>query len=359
MRKFNLLGICLLTLSLIIFFPVSAFAQLKPPCKCSYEAANTWNNNIPPRLEWNENFGYCGEVSLISAGLYYGQYASQYTVRAIASQNTPQYKAKSQLLLGVNDLYAAEQMHLSAIGWDTSDEKNTPQFLSWVKKNVLKGYPVAIGVYTNEYLFYGKTNPKAGDPDYDHIVPVIGIGSNHTLQHSDTYYRDDIIYFSDNGLWGKRKNPPFRFSYPFGIFQANRKQANAKNGSIYSLPNTARNYGIAIKGVLDINGDTLPVRVDTNLNYEIPEIENGSNTPPDPMPLLLTITVSNLEPGVLYNLYRYNDFDLVPNSNFNGLATHANQGWQFQIQSGTTYVMTENIQSNEIAVYRAVKATAP
>ena len=40
--------------------------------------------DISPRLQWNENNGYCGEVSLISAGLYYGQYLSQYDARSLA-----------------------------------------------------------------------------------------------------------------------------------------------------------------------------------------------------------------------------------------------------------------------------------
>jgi hypothetical protein len=40
------------------------------------------SNDIPPRLQWNHNAGYCGEVSLISAGLYYGQYISQYDARS-------------------------------------------------------------------------------------------------------------------------------------------------------------------------------------------------------------------------------------------------------------------------------------
>ena len=44
-----------------------------------------YENDIPPRLQWNSNDVYCGEVSMISAGLYYGQYLSQYDVRAIAS----------------------------------------------------------------------------------------------------------------------------------------------------------------------------------------------------------------------------------------------------------------------------------
>ena len=34
-------------------------------------------NAIPARVQWNENNGYCGATSIISAGLYYGQYVSQ------------------------------------------------------------------------------------------------------------------------------------------------------------------------------------------------------------------------------------------------------------------------------------------
>ncbi len=44
---------------------------------------------------------------MISAGLYYGQYVSQYTARAVASDDTPQYRRRSQLLLGGNDRHAA------------------------------------------------------------------------------------------------------------------------------------------------------------------------------------------------------------------------------------------------------------
>jgi len=43
-------------------------------------------------FQWDANYGYCGEVSLISAGLYYGQYISQYDARALASPNVPQIK---------------------------------------------------------------------------------------------------------------------------------------------------------------------------------------------------------------------------------------------------------------------------
>lgn len=352
-------------ISSLSYFALALLIALLPasgstlcPCKQNQIDNHLKKNNIPPRIQWNENFGYCGETSLISAGLYYGQYISQYEARAIASKNKPQNKEGSQLLLGVNDAKAASLMHLNAIEWDTAAEKSTDQFLAWVKQNVVKGYPVAIGVYTNEYLFYQNTKPNAGDPDYDHIVPVFGVDSNRLITDPN-YYAFDTIYFSDNGLWGDPSNPPFIFSYPFGSFQASRKQANAKNGPVYSLANDGSNYGIAITGVKDLNGDTLPVRVDTNFNAELPSIKNGTSKRPAPMLLELAITISKLEPFVEYHLYRYNNLKDVPDSDFNAHGDQAYAKWKILIDSGSTFAMTDNIMSNEVAVYRAVRADAP
>jgi hypothetical protein len=342
----------LLSFFLLARLTLSACCSSTP----ALQVSETYQNNIPARLQWNENAGYCGEVSLISAGLYYGQYLSQYDARAIATQNAPQNKG--QLLLGKNDTFAASQMHLNAIEWDTESEQNTDAFLVWIKQNVVKGYPVAIGVYTNEYLFYGKTDPDAGDSEYDHIVPVTGIRSSHDL-NDPSYFGDDVLYFSDNGLWGNSSNPPYHFHASFDGFQASRKEANAKNSPVYSLSDNASNYGIAITGIIDLNHDTVPVRIDTNFNYEKPDIQNKSSTRPDPMQLILTITVSNLEPGIAYNLYRYDTLASVPHSDFNAHAHDASACLPIQITSGTTYTMTEQIQSDETVIYRAVKASAP
>lgn len=351
------------TIAFCLILPICILSLLAPTrveAKRSsklLESTCTIKNDIPPRLQWNGNFGYCGEVSLISAGLYYGQYISQYDARSIASPSIPQNKSKSQLMLGRNANDAASQMCLNAIEWDTIAEQSTDQFLAWVKTNVVKGYPVAIGIYTNEYLFYGKTNPNAGDVDFDHIVPVTGIGSNHSLKDPN-YYGDDVIYFSDNGLWGDSAKPQFNFAFSFDAFQASRTQANAKKGAIYSLSNNGSNYGITITGVKDLNGDTLPVRVDTNVNYEKPEIKDGSIIRPAPMPLTLTITVSELKPNVLYYLYRYSNFGSVPDSKFNAQADKAAEKRKIKINSGNTYVMTQEINSDDVAIYRAVKASA-
>ncbi|MBI2810170.1 MAG: hypothetical protein HYX67_05000 [Candidatus Melainabacteria bacterium] len=308
---------------------------------------------MPPRYQWDNNSGYCGEVSLISAGLYYGQYNSQYDARTYAINKTPQNKG--QLLLGKNDTTAAAKMHLKTTEYSG---QTTQEFLAWVKQNVVKGYPVAIGIYTNEYIFYSDTNPDAGDPEYDHIVPVKGIVSNHPISDPN-YYPDDILYFNDNGLYGDPSNPQYTFRYTFQEFQATREQANAPTGNIYSVRDDGPNYGIAITGIMDLNNDTLPVQLATDVNFENPQIKDGTNTRPTPMTINLTVTVSNLEPNVPYVLYRYNQMASVPNSQFNAQASAAYEKWPFQISSGTTYTLTEKIQSDEVAVYRCVKATAP
>jgi hypothetical protein len=322
----------------------------------SYSAANP----IPPRLQWNANNGYCGEVVFISAGLYYGQYVSQYDARALASNGIPQYKAGAQLLIGVNDTVAATRMHLTYAAWNTKAETSTDAFLTWVKGEVLAGYPVAMGVYTNENAFYGKTNPSAGDPAYDHIVSVTGVASHAPLTQPPAYHANDAVTFSDNGLWTGTSNgrPPYLFRYPLGPFQATRKQANAQTAGIYSIASDARNYGIAITGIADGDHETVPVRVAPNRNYESPKMINGSNARPAPMQLVLTVTVSGLEPGRKYNLYRYNAMANVPDSAFNANAPKAFRKWAI-VASATNYVVTEHIQSSDEVIYRAVPAAAP
>jgi hypothetical protein len=316
-------------------------------------------NDLPPRYQWNSNYGYCGEVSMISAGLYYGQYLSQYDARTLDGSGLPQNRYRSQLLVGVNAATAAANMHLSAVPSDARTGNNSEQFLAWVKSYVVVGDPAIIGIYMNQYLFYGDKNPNAGS-DYDHIVPVIGISSNHPLTDTQ-YYGTDVITFNDNGEWTGTPNgqPKYVFSYEFGPFQKTRQQANSPTGTIYSLPDKTTDYGIAITGIIDEDHETVPVRVATNVNYERPAIKNGSNTRPTPMPLTLTITVSGLNPGTTYNLYRYDSMANVPNTAFNAHASQAYEHWTITISSGSTYTMSENIMSDDVAAYRAVPASAP
>ena len=315
-------------------------------------------NPIPPRLHWDANFGYCGEVSFISAGLYYGQYISQYDARALASPGVPQNQKDSQLLLGKNVVGVAAAMHLNAVRWDTWTEISTPQFLAWVKDNVAQGYPVAMGIYMNYYRFYGARKPDVGDPLYDHIVPVFAVSSDQSLP-SDVYDARDTLSFNDNGEWEQQGVYTYQFTYRMGPFPKSRRAANAPDGAIYSISNSGRNFGVAFTGVVDTDHDTVPVRVATSVNHEKPAIANGSSVRPPPTPLTLTITVSGLTPGVVYKLYRYDSFSMTPNDHFNANAGNAAETWTVDIAAGSTYTISEAIMSDDEAIYRAVPASAP
>jgi hypothetical protein len=308
------------------------------------------------------DYAYCGETSIISAGLYYGQYLSQYDARSIANPGVPQYLRSSQLLLTQNAARAAKRMHLLALTWNSAD-RSSADFLAWVKRNVMQGYPVAIGVYTNEYYFYGKGNPNAGDPSYDHIVPVVSVST-------------DSLTFSDNGLNDPSTGPigphpghwrplnKYLYTYTFAAFPKTRQQANGPNSPPYSLalagarPAPA-DYGIAIAGVIDPKDETMPVRVATSKYYEWPPIKDGSNVRPRPESLMLTVTVSRLTPDTTYNLYRYDSFGSVPDSDFNHHASQASAHWTIRIKSGHTYTLMQGIESDQSAIYRAVPAAGP
>jgi hypothetical protein len=317
-----------------------------------------WRNDVGPRYQWNHNYGYCGEVSEISAGLYYGQYVSQYDARA-AADDVPQNRYRSQLLLGVNALRAAENMHLRAIARTGEANRSTEDFLKWVKENVLLGRPVAIGIYMNQFRFYGNRKPEAGSPQYDHIVPVIGIGSYHPRDEPG-YFPDDVITFSDNGEWSSsRREAKYYFSYAFAAFQETRREANAHHGPVYSLTDDHRDFGVAIFGVQDGDDETLPVRVTTSINYEYPQIARGSSKRPPAEPLVLTVTVLGLTQGDKYNLYRYKTLASIPNRSFNKYASKAYEKWIVTGRAGGKFVMTEKIMSDEVAAYRAVPLGKP
>ena len=339
--------------------PARPSAAVSAPARPAAATTYTAGSRLPPRIQWNANYGYCGETAFVSAGLYYGQYISQYDARAIASKNTRQSLESSQLLLGVNDVAAAKAMHLNATAFNTAKQPTSRAFLTWVKSNVVAGSPVVIGVFANQSRFYGTANLNAGDTEYDHIVTVTGITSTRSLTGPTTYYADDVLTFNDGGLWtGTNGQPQNSFSYSFGTFATTRQRANSKTGAVYSLKNGA-DYGIAITGIIDLNRDTVPVRLTTSVNAETPTMVDGSNTRPAAKPVTLTITVSSLKPGTTYNLYRYSSMANVPDSTFNANAAKAAQKWTITIPSGSTYTMTQTINSNEIAVYRAVPAGAP
>jgi hypothetical protein len=370
-----------------------------PPCYTTYCKRNA----IVPRWQWLNNAGYCGEIAMITAGMHYGQYTSEYTARQLASGqqwNRSKY-ATYQLLLGVNATHAATAMDLISVSFATpnpsSNGPTTAQFLVWVKQHVLAGQPVIIGVYENAGLY-------GSDAQYDHIVPVIGVGSNHSLAtEASTYYADDYLIFSDNGIYGPYPPktlaypatlPPFYFpntwtygsyddldSYPhyqFSKFVKTRAAATASQTSYALAANTAANdypgnYGIAITGIADGSNETLPVSLTTNKLLEFPYISQGKKSNPTPTAppadaITIAVSVSGLKTGTSYNIYEYdgaNDtFPSVPTATINKLSKNASNHWSIKA-TGPAYAFAPTPKpggsylSNQSVVFRAVPASAP
>lgn len=333
----------------------------------SISSATQIINSIPGRIQWNENNGYCGEVSIISAGLHYGQYVSQYEARNLANLSYDfKHNQFHEILLGYkgdtsvsnNVIEALENMHLTYEEYNNTNpyEETSKSFLSWVKGHVVNGYPVAIGVYENSSVF-AQQNP---DPEYDHIVPVFGFSSKHNLQQNkDKYFPNDTIYIHDNGLFtGTRYSKANCYSYNVKYFQNNRKDANRASSPIYSVSDNANNqgnFGVAVTG-LRVTGSIplLPVSITTNPVDELPEIGHHSNIEPEGQNLQLTITVSNLKANNNYILYHYNSFDQLPiDDNFSLSIGSPVSGCIINANS-KNFIMNDTINANDIAIYRAV-----
>ena len=111
---------------------------------------------------------------------------------------------------------------------------------------------------------------------------------------------------------------------------------------------------------MDEDNDLYPVRVDTNVNYEDPSIDFHSETRPEPMKLLLTITASDSAIGVTHRLYKYNHEDLVATSSFNA-NSYAKNGVETTefIASATSYIISDYpILSDTKVFFRVVRADA-
>ena len=236
---------------------------------------------VRPFYQWENDNGYCGEVSMMQAGLNNGQWMSQFNARLICGaglsqsgpgpndswcdghKNVPNYNA--QLLLeNPNDpsvsgsnLFASAATCLAnsqlsattypyAKGFQTGNSGLSGywDYMSWVKSEVIAGHQVTIGV-----LVQG-----GSDPQYDHEVTILAIGTNHGVA-DPTYFDDDVLFFDDHGaytLFGDHLDKgwppipygagsddkgctPYVFGYSFGSLPRTRDGANADAAQAYSI----------------------------------------------------------------------------------------------------------------------------
>ncbi len=235
---------------------------------------------VRPFYQWENDNGYCGEVSMMQAGLNNGQWMSQFDARLICGvglsqsgpgpndawcdrhKNVPNYNA--QLLLENPDTGVSGPNHFASAATCLANSRLSAatypyttgfrtrnlglsgyqDYMSWVKSELIAGNQVTVGV-----LVQG-----GGDPQYDHDVTVLAIGTNHAVT-DPSYYDDDVLYFDDHGGYTLVRNnlnkgwppipygagsddrgcTPYVFGYSFGSLAQTRDGANAGSAQAYSI----------------------------------------------------------------------------------------------------------------------------
>ncbi len=249
---------------------------------------------VQPFYQWENNYGYCGEVSTMEAGLANGQWMSQYDARLVcgaglgqsgppittngwcsSNKNISNYNAQTLFevpntgVSGTTEAWGsmpqcAANMRLNATYYPyegvasqqpadlctgsgaSSACPGYQQYMSWVKQQVILGNTVAVAVLIQDVTY-------AGD-QYDHEVTVVKIGTNHSPT-DPTYYPDDVLYFEDHGVYwyngsigqdytapepppGSGSNTtectPYIFGYTFEELGKTGSQA-AKSKDVYSI----------------------------------------------------------------------------------------------------------------------------
>lgn len=315
---------------------------------------------VQPFWQWQNNNGYCGEVSLIQSALNNGEWMSQYDARLVCGSGLGQTGApvttngycsknqqignyNAQTLLEVpntgvsgttqawsslsqcaaNARLAATNFPYQGVAASMPGQPGYQYYMSWVKQQVILGKQVTITVLI-------KSLASNGD-QYDHIVSVVKIGTNHSVT-DPTYYPDDVLYFDDHGnYWyngtkatqssapaippGAGSNntqcTPYIFGYTFA--ELGQTDAGARKAShVYSivLPGNGtiqtqtgnngmnsgsgsesniigpNNYAVAVSGVLDTYNETVPVQLTAAPHPGAvvgPTSTNGVTNPRDPL----------------------------------------------------------------------------
>ena len=127
---------------------------------------------IPGRIQYDNDNGFCGEVTLQMIMLEHGAWIPQETARSAGG---------GELLLGINYDKAMRKL---GIAYEEFTGRNYKSFVAWAKKKLLARVPVVVVAY-----FRG-----GPDSDYDHIMPLVGIKTSTSAEYSD----DDVLYVHSN-----------------------------------------------------------------------------------------------------------------------------------------------------------------
>ncbi|UJR17124.1 hypothetical protein I4U23_004020 [Adineta vaga] len=290
--------------------------------------------DIPPRLQWENGNGFCGEVTIQSFGLYYGAWISQKLVRDI---NQGEYLLEKTSMDDCRTPYNT----LSILGftynvwdWKNSSQPQFRDYCCWMKKSIIQGYPVMFVVYLR--YFHQK--------DYDHVMPAFGI----RFRDENNYDPTDVLTYCN--LYHERLIERKMNEQDLG---ATRKTCQKHCGEGGCIPLDI-DYGIAFTGILDEDHVTLPVRLSVSASNE-PNTHPAYNEQPIEMDGI--VTIRNLTIDRVYVLLRYSSYAYVPTKGTidDFLSSNFDEKHEFMAKD-TIYIYTDpkKIPSTGSVYYRCV-----
>ena len=286
----------------------------------SYEGFGLYQNeqsavlNIPPRRQWDNSNGYCGSCSIQQIALYYGSYVSQSVCRRIVNSNL-----SDEVLVGLNEHIVLDALSLTYERWDWNRSNVWQDHLLWIKRHLINNNPVLFTVYVR----------GMNDPDYDHIMPAVGVN----FKNPNIYEDSDQLIFNDNFV-----NAPFTRTF------STLPDANYT----YALP-TQHNYACAVTGIKDLDKKTYPVSLFMN-NWDEPNVSLGEAA----VQMIGTGQVYSLVPGNTYLLLRFNDYRNVPEKNF--LESDYSTSISF-VATDEIYSFQFVVLSDGVAIFRCIEST--
>eukprot|EP00808_Paulinella_micropora_P022312 g68719.t1 len=314
-----------------MWIPVQFFFFVILPIGCNVQGAVTLS--IPPRQQWCyqsscPHVGYCGETGFQSALLYYGNYVSQEIVRNSDGPCSASQKltGECQLLVGVNDVTAANNLKLN---YNTKTSSAT-DFLSWIQSSITLGYPAIAGFYA----VWGT------DPDYDHIMIIVGYDSTTVGTVSAIYWND----FSNQQTTRVDVANLFK-----------TRSSCVDPVQAYCLPVNV-NYGIRLEGNTDTNQETLRTMLTVSSWLE-PDYSSEDQVTPKPAPIALTstLTILGVVQSTRYAILRFDDYTNVPTSAFAKSSKIARQYCFTPSVSGRfDFVVPDILLSNQSYFFRTV-----
>ena len=197
MARLSLLALCVSSATACVFPgvctpPNTAFSRVMP--------------GPQPGQQWNIEGGFCGAFSTQHAALAFGAYISQDAVRKSNRNQPGPHNQHGDRTVGFevmpnNVAYTAAALRLSFSEWDyTQPAPQAPAYKKWLKRHLAQGHPIVWFPICkgDSHECYPDSCPNNGH--CDHVEPMWGLFSNHSLDDPNVYDDDYILHASDQDL---------------------------------------------------------------------------------------------------------------------------------------------------------------